>query len=182
MTQEFPEPGYYGEYIKLLTAHQPVLRGLILAMLPGNQDVDDILQNTNLILWEKRKKYNWAMDFKPWACTFARNKVREYRRKNVSHACVYVDDEFLDAVAQANQDHSSDDFRRKREALSLCMSRLKPREKDMMDTFYETKESMEFRMNQFAMSAASLRVTMHRIRKKLRLCIETRLAWEGNLT
>ena len=150
-------------------------------MLPGNQDVDDILQDTNVILWEKRKKYNWEMDFKPWASGIARNKVRQYWSHHKQQSCVHVDDEFLDAVAQARENDTTDDFSKKREALTQCMSRLKSRDRDLIHAHSSTKESLETRVNKFGLTAASLRVTVHRIRKKLRLCIEKHVAWEGDI-
>ncbi len=148
-------------------------------MLPGNQDVDDILQDTNVILWEKRKKYNWEMDFKPWASGIARNKVRQYWASHKHDSCINLDEDFLDAVAQAHQHNSVDKFAQKREALAQCMALLKSRDRDLIHAYSYNQESLDSRLKKFGLTAASLRVTTHRIRKKLRLCIEKRLAWEG---
>ena len=46
-----PEP--LSEFITLLTEHQPVLRGYIRSLLPNASDIQDVLQNTNIVLWER---------------------------------------------------------------------------------------------------------------------------------
>lgn len=169
------------DFIRLLTAHQPALRGLVAAMLPGSQDIDDILQDTNVILWEKRDKYDWDAPFKSWAYGIARNKVRQHWRKQKKNICVAVSDGFLDAVAEAREADAPDEFQQKRAALNLCLNHLKPRDRELIDACYEAREGLDARVVQFGLTAASLRVTTHRIRKKLRDCVEKRLAWKGEL-
>lgn len=46
------------EFIKLLTGHQPSLRAFIVSLLPGSDDIDDILQDTNVVLWEKMDNFS----------------------------------------------------------------------------------------------------------------------------
>ena len=48
-------------FVSDLTAHQGVLHAFLVSLLPGNPDVDDILQRTNLVLWEKRGKLGFAL-------------------------------------------------------------------------------------------------------------------------
>jgi hypothetical protein len=40
------------EFVKSLTEHQTALRCFILSMLPGCQDVADVLQDANVELWK----------------------------------------------------------------------------------------------------------------------------------
>lgn len=40
----------------------------------------DILQEVNIVLWEKRKSFKPGSNFGAWACTVARYKVLEHRR------------------------------------------------------------------------------------------------------
>lgn len=167
------------DFVKLLTAHQTALRGLIAAMLPGSADIDDVLQETNVVLWEKRDNYDWKAEFKPWAYGIARNKVRQHWSKKKKHAGVSLPEEFLDAVADARQAQLPDDFHKKRSALMQCMTQLKPRDRDLIYACYEAREGLDSRVRKFGLTAESIRVTTHRIRKKLRECVEKRLIWEG---
>lgn len=167
------------EFIRLLTTHQSALRGLVAALLPGSQDIDDVLQDANVILWEKRDKYDWDASFRSWAYGVARNKVRQHWRKQKKETCVTLSEEFHDAEAEACQSETPDDFQQKRAALDLCLNNLKPRDRELIDACYEAREGVDTRVVQFGLTAASLRVTTHRIRKKLRICVEKRLTWKG---
>lgn len=168
------------DFIKLLTAHQSALRGLIAAMLPGSGDIDDILQDTNVVLWEKRDIYDRKTEFKPWAYGIARNKVRQHWSKKKQHAGVSLPEEFLDAVADARQAQHADDFDKRRSALMHCLTQLRPRDRDLIYACYEAREGLDSRVRRFGLTAASIRVTTHRIRKKLRECVEKRLSWQGD--
>lgn len=47
------------EFIRQLTGAQCSLRGYILALLGGQKkEADDVLQDTNVAIWEKRTKYD----------------------------------------------------------------------------------------------------------------------------
>ncbi len=148
-------------------------------MLPGSQDIDDILQDTNVVIWEKRNSYDSEAEFKPWAYGIARNKVRQYWANKKHQTCVNFSDEFLDAVADARQVDRPDDFSKKRAALTQCLTQLKSRDRELIYACYEAREGLDARVRKFELTAASIRVTTHRIRTKLRVCVEKRLLWQG---
>ena len=41
------------EFVSLLTDHQEVIRAYIITQIPGCSEVRDILQEVNMLLWEK---------------------------------------------------------------------------------------------------------------------------------
>ena len=41
-------------YVNLLVEHQDRLRAYIYTLIPGSQHVNDVVQNTNAVLWQKR--------------------------------------------------------------------------------------------------------------------------------
>ena len=60
-----------GKIVELITGHQQLLYGYIVSLLYRSQDAQDVLQETNLILWEKRATAPQESDFGSWACTIA---------------------------------------------------------------------------------------------------------------
>lgn len=44
-------------YVTLMTKHQANLRAFIVSLMPGSRDVDDVLQDTNAVLWQKRARF-----------------------------------------------------------------------------------------------------------------------------
>ena len=68
-----------GEFVSQITRHQAVLRNYIVSMMPGMDGVDDVLQETNILLWEKRASCEMGTNFRAWASSIARFKVMEQR-------------------------------------------------------------------------------------------------------
>ena len=56
------------EYVALIAGSQPALRGLLRALIRQASDVDDVLQETNTVLWRKRQEFDRDRPFLPWAC------------------------------------------------------------------------------------------------------------------
>ena len=53
-------------FVELLTQHQRSLYGYIYTMVRNSSDSDDILQETNLVLWKKRLEYKTGTSFIAW--------------------------------------------------------------------------------------------------------------------
>lgn len=70
------------EFIKLLTGHQSALRAFIVSLMPGSPDVQDVLQDTNVVIWEKMDSFEPGTNFKAWVFTIARNMVKAQLKKN----------------------------------------------------------------------------------------------------
>jgi RNA polymerase sigma-70 factor (ECF subfamily) len=176
-----PASADLAEFVRLLTEHQAVLRGYIRALIPSSSDVGDVLQNTNLALWERRKDFVPGSNFKAWAFTVARYRALEHRRiLRRDHRLVF-DDELLDLLAKTTE--TSLDFDRmdgKRLALSHCLKQLKERDRALIATRYSRGCTLEEYSLADGRSPGSLRVILNRLRTVLRRCVEERLAMEGN--
>ena len=49
-----------------------------LALLPNEQDAQDVFQRTSLVLWQKFDQFDSDRDFLPWACGVAHYEVRNF--------------------------------------------------------------------------------------------------------
>jgi RNA polymerase sigma-70 factor (ECF subfamily) len=52
------------EFVQLLVTHQSVIRAFVISLLPGVSETDDVIQNTNEILWTKRESFELGTNFK----------------------------------------------------------------------------------------------------------------------
>lgn len=169
------------EFVRLLTDHQEALRSLILAMVPNVSDVRDVLQEVNVVLWEKRATFELGTNFGAWAATVARFKVMNYRKRMKRDGWLVFSDEVVDALAQAGGERQSSVFEAKRGALAFCMKKLSPRNLDLLMTRYGGSKTIEAVAEESGRSAAVLRVTLHRVRASLRKCVSDRLQMEGGV-
>lgn len=160
------------EFIKLLTDHQSVMRGYIRTLLPNASDIRDVLQNTNIILWEKRSDFKMGTNFKAWALTTARFRSLEHRKKMKKHDILVFDDDLVDLLSTPEKVVPSDQLEFKQVALEDCLSRLQSRDQDLIKARYFSNTNLEEYASQDGRSHGALRVTLNRLRVKLRDCID----------
>ena len=161
----------------MLTEHQTALRCFIISMLPGCQDVADVLQDTNVVLWEKLESYEPGTNFRAWAFAVARNKVMQYRDREARANRVMLSEELLDVIENGRRSIVPDALERKLQALKQCLAQLKLPERNLIRIRYAESDQEE--RGEITRPAASVRVALYRIRGKLRECIERRIRWKG---
>ena len=76
-----PPKRLYEQFVQLFARHEPGLRSFLRSLLPTWEDVDEVMQQTCLVLWQKFGDFELGTDFGRWACTAARFEVLKYRRK-----------------------------------------------------------------------------------------------------
>lgn len=149
------------------------LRCFILSMLPGCPDAADILQDTNVVLWEKMDSYQPGTHFRAWAFKVARYKVLQYRDRERRFGRVVLSEQVLDAIEEKRRETRPECLEAKLTALNQCLAALKASERRIIRTRYADEPSAADRGTGFL--SGSLRVTLCRIRRKLRDCVEKRL-------
>lgn len=177
-----PASAELAEFVQLLTEHQALLRGYIRALIPSASDVGDVLQNTNLALWERRKAFVPGSNFKAWAFTLARYRALEHRRALRRDQKFVFDDELLDLLAKTTESSlDSDRLQRKRLALNHCLKMLKSKDRALLASRYSGGCTLGEYSLADGRSPGSLRVILNRLRTVLRRCVEDRLTMEGEL-
>ena len=164
-----------GKYMEMLmSAHNQLYRYIY--SLTGKVDqAEDILQETNLKLWQLRDEFDHSRDFLPWACKVAYNQVRAARKKIQRERLVFQDDEVLHTIAmdQIERMSQADD---RSEALEVCIDKLPPKHKSLVDKYYRSGFTMEEVGMALDKSSGTIAVALHRIRTALAECIKERMA------
>lgn len=162
------------EFVRLLTNHQASLRSYIISLMPGMQGASDVLQETNVILWEKRHKFEIGTNFIAWAYAIARFEVMNHRRKLSKQGVPMLSDAITQELAEKSIE-TSNEFNQRLTALQQCLSRLSDDQQRLVEHRYYSDENLDFLARQTGRSCESLRVSLHRIRAALRRCIEETL-------
>ncbi|MFD2158568.1 sigma-70 family RNA polymerase sigma factor [Rubritalea tangerina] len=169
------------QFVALLTDHQEVIRCYILSLLPGSSDVRDLQQEVNMFLWEKMEEFQLGSNFGAWACTVAYYKVLDYRRKLKKDGILVFNDTLCELLGDDSQtDAQPEAISQKRSALNQCLLSLTQNERKLLITRYASDHNpMDAIAAATGRSKASLRVTLSRLRSKLRSCITKRLIQQG---
>jgi len=166
-------------FVKLLTGHQSALRAFIVSLIPGSSDVQDVLQDTNVVLWEKMDDYEEGTNFNAWAFAIASNMVKVQLRKIKRDHSPALREDIIQAVSDTWYQRSPQSINDKELALEKCLRTLSKSERDLVSVRYSKDQSIESYSGIIGRSAKSLRVTLFRIRTKLRECVRKRLPMEG---
>lgn len=158
------------EFVGQIARHQAALHSYIISLMPGMDGVDDVLQETNLVLWEKRKTFEPGTNFRAWACAIARFKVMGHRRKLAQMGYRLFDDELAEQLA-VECEAEPEEYDLRLRALEKCLGRLEDKERSLVEHRYFTNAHLDEFAVQSGRSVESLRVTLFRIRAALKKCI-----------
>lgn len=169
------------EFVTLLTDHQALLRGYIRTLIPNASDIRDVVQNTNLFLWEHREDFEPGTSFKAWAFSVARFRSMDHRKKMKKEHCLVFDDKLIDLIAQVPDGLDIEASECQHWALDKCLSELKPKDQKLITARYTNRVPLEAYARHDGRSPGSLRVILNRLRLALRQCIDKKLAVEGGI-
>lgn len=161
-------------YVKLMTEHQWAIRGFIVSLMPGSPDVDDVLQETNLVLWQKWERFESGTNFIAWSSRIARYEVMHRRDRMKRDGWVTLSDELINVLAEVKPPDKSRE--KLLSALDACIAKLGEKQREIIRHRYTPGKSLEQYATERGPSAGSLRIALHRIRLTLKSCIENTLA------
>ncbi len=163
------------EFVTLLTEHQPDLWAFLVSLMPGHPDVADVLQKTNIVLWNKRDRFEIGTNFVAWAFQVARYEMLDHLRKRKRDGWVAMDDALADSIA-AEFDAVAGQGHARLEALEACLMELRPKDRELLDHRYRKGTNLDDFAKTSGRSVSSLSVTLFRLRAALRRCVAGRLA------
>ena len=163
------------DFDDLITEFQPRLFAFIYSLSKDKNQAQDVLQNTNLILWSKRDQYEMGSNFKAWAFQIAYYEAKYAKRKVYnSKETSTLDSELLESL-QAEANELDENYHIKRGKLKECLTKLDDDQKALIIDRYYGNESVQTMANQRGLSPNTMAKQLYRIRKALMQCIEKKI-------
>ncbi len=162
------------EFVSLLTEHQSVMRGYITKLIPNVSDVRDVLQITNVALWERREDFTMGTNFQAWALATARFRAMQHRQKMKRDNVLVFDDDLVEVLAE----ETNVDLEKTEEmkiALEVCLGKLKPRDAALVSARYHESVPLAEYAHTDGRTEGSLRVILNRLRSSLKDCIDNQV-------
>lgn len=170
------DPRRVDEFVALFTRHSPRLRGYVMSLVPNWADAEEVLQDTNSVLWRKFDRFTPGSDFFAWACQIARNEVMHYQRSK-GRERVLFGDEFVDAVTDEVL-AMGDDLDDMHSALGQCMRRLPEKDRRVIEERYREGATTRTAADSLQRSVDAVYKALVRVRKQLLECMERELGWK----
>jgi RNA polymerase sigma-70 factor (ECF subfamily) len=168
------EPDTTPEFITLLTGSQSRLYAYVLSLVGDRQQAQDVMQETNIVLWRKAGQFRAGTNFGAWMLKVAYYQVMEHRRKLNRQALFVVDDDFLAELAQEAVD-ASETMELQQAALRNCLEKLPDRQRDIVRRKYTEGASIKDVAAQLGLAASAIKQTLFRARGNLIDCVRFRM-------
>jgi len=164
------------KYLQLVTNLQPLLLGYIHSIAPG-VEADDVLQETNIVLWNKMETFEMGTNFKAFAFKIAYLKTMECLRKQARNQWLVFDSDLLEKMNTHFTDHPNT-MGDTQFALRLCMKKLKDHERELIHQRYSKGNTVRSIAKQVEKKEGALQQAFFRIHNALRTCISHQLQEE----
>jgi RNA polymerase sigma-70 factor (ECF subfamily) len=149
---------------ELIALHQPRLRAFVYKMLPGSQNVDDIVQDVWLDVFHDLARLQSPAAFTPWLYRIAHNRVyRSLRRR--PHARL---DEMEIQDRNGVPDFTFEDV----QAVQAAMQQLEPEHREVLLLRFMEQMSYEQIAEAVGCPVGTIRSRLHNAKRQLRRILE----------
>lgn len=164
------------EFTALLTEHRHRLRAFVLTLVSDRGDVDEVLQETNLILWQKFNEFAPGSNFFAWAATVARYQVLKCHERRGKERLMFQP-ATLEAIAE-EAISNNEVLEARRRMLGACMETLSNTQRELLGERYRQGATICLLAQQRGLSVAAIYQQLSRVRRRLSDCITRRLQAE----
>jgi RNA polymerase sigma-70 factor (ECF subfamily) len=161
--------------VQLITSYQLDIQLFVRSLVLDMNEVAEIVQETNLVLWEKRDQFATIQNFRAWAFQIARYKLLERqaqrKRKGLCFSDAIVDQLAIQASDATADDDLLDDLNR-------CIARLPAQDHELLTQRYSSQASCESIAKAIGRPVRWVYKALNRIRQELFDCIsQSANAW-----
>jgi RNA polymerase sigma-70 factor (ECF subfamily) len=114
-------------FVRLLMENEPSVRSFLRGLLPGWNDVDEVIQSASLIAWRKFDQFERGTAFGGWFLTIARFEALKYRRK-LARTPMSFEDGLWNLLA----DEAAEQADLRLQHLEICLDRIQPKQKALL--------------------------------------------------
>jgi RNA polymerase sigma-70 factor (ECF subfamily) len=162
-------------FVRLLGQNQRRVFVYVMSMVANWNDAEEIVQETNLVLWREFAEFQPGTNFTAWACKVAFHQVLAWR-KRVRRDRLEFSTAFLEAVAQ-EATVAADTLEDRTQYLARCMERLPTDRRQLLRLRYSDGLAIEAIAEKLGRSEQAVYRALSRIRRVLHECVtRTRLA------
>ncbi len=168
MPEKQREPSF--EFVQLLTSHQSRLYAYVLSLLGDRTQAEDVLQETNAVLWRKASEFKLGTNFGAWMLKVAYFQVMAHRRRLTRDRLIF-DDDFLQDMAQGAEKQGERQGENQRR-LGDCIGKLTERYQELIRRRYTDGATLKSIAAQSGQSENSIKQALFRARAALIECVK----------
>lgn len=172
-----PNADRLDEVLELFAQYQRSLYLYIHGLLANPADADEVLQETNIVVWRKFHQFQPGTDFRAWVFRIAFYEVRKLCERRRRQGLAFSD-EMLDQLADTWQQRASE-LEVQTQQLNECIEKLRPNDRELVRRVYGQGIGVPQLASQTGREQTSIYRSLRRVRQLLLDCVEGRLGAEG---
>ena len=161
------------EFISQVTRCQRHLLAFVQTLIWHPADAEDVLQETNLVLWRKVDEFDATRPFMPWAMRIAQLQAMAWL-KTRGRAKQRLQETLLETLA-AEAIEDTEIIEPRRAALTECMQRLSEDHRVLIARRYEPDGCVQDVADERGSTPKAVSEMLRRIRQHLMTCIENKV-------
>lgn len=167
------------EFVAHITQSQQQLHAFILSIIWNPADADDVLQETNLALWDKAAEFDASRPFLPWAMRFAQFQTQNWIKKHQRRRLRLVFDEELIRLIAEEAVAEEQVFEDRRNMLYSCLKKIGPEQRKLIARRYAPDSSVHSIAKAAQTTPKAVSDKLRRIRHGLLECIQKSILKEA---
>ena len=160
------------DFLKLFLKHENALRAFTRSLLPCWTNVDDVLQEASVVMWEKLDQLENEEGFFPWGKTIIRFKCMNLMQKKRSDRLVFNND-LLNLLADDAEKIDEYEYAWRQKAIGNCLKKLSEDNQHLVMAPYLNHGSVKVLAAKQSVSVNSLYKKLGRLREKLLVCVNS---------
>lgn len=165
------------EFVKLMAIWQRRIFLYVLSLLHNPTNAEEVLQETNLALWQKYDQFQPGTSFGRWAYRVAYYEVLKFREKSARDKQHLFSNQCIELLA-VEAERSLDEADARRDALANCLGKMQPQHRDLLVGRYQPGATTRTLAEALGRSVEGVRQSLRLLRSKLLACIQRTLAAE----
>jgi RNA polymerase sigma-70 factor (ECF subfamily) len=158
------------DVLEQFARYQRRLFSFVVGLVGSPADAEEVLQETNIIVWKKSEQFQPGTDFRAWVfriALFEARKLHERRRRRG----VGLSDELLEQLA-TTYEREEDALEARRERLAGCLERLKPADRTLVGDVYGRGVGVATLAERSGREPTSVYRSLRRVRRLLAECVD----------
>nr|ADY60575.1 RNA polymerase, sigma-24 subunit, ECF subfamily [Rubinisphaera brasiliensis DSM 5305] len=158
------------EFLQLITECQGWLYGYLLGSLANHDAANEVLQETNLVMWRKSAEFEVGTNFHAWAIRIANFQVMAYRQKQMKDRLVF-DHDLVELIGKQFQKRIPG-YEEKVSLLAKCLNKLPEHYREIVHRRYLKGESLKTIAVDLKKQSNAIGQLLFRIKNKLVECVK----------
>jgi len=165
-------------FVELMTRYQGHLYGYALSLTADPEAANDLLQETNVVLWENWREFEIGTNFKSWSFRVAHFQFMAQRQRRFRDRLCFGDD--LVAVIAVEAKDLDETYEQRVASLAICLKLLKPRWHEIVRLRYSEGFAVQRIATEIGLSANAISQLLFRARRSLIECVKREQAKEAS--